>query len=209
MYWWDNQLFAVKTRQMFLWRMTSRNTRIFYCSDMKNESNCYHKKTKWVNFVRKQDLYMLLKWDNVSWRKTLVISDNFIQWFVVNTFFQDVMDHHNQEDWLREIQKSDPYWKSSYLYGKHEIEIRIWSLRRDNSHSGVSISHVSNKFVIDSSYNNTEVPADLSEEQALQSIVKIFATRSKAKVKPQRRELVDVPSIIPMNERKWIDIEPG
>ena len=66
-----------------------------------------------------------------------------------------------------------------------------------------------NKFVIDSNYNNTEVPADLPEEQALQLKVKVFAARSKAKAKPQRREPVDVPSIIPMNERKWIDIEPG
>ena len=64
------------------------------------------------------------------------------------------------------------------------------------------------KIVIDSNYNNTEVPADLPEEQASQSIVKVFAARSKAGAKPQRRELVDVPSIIPMNERKWIDIEP-
>ena len=63
--------------------------------------------------------------------------------------------------------------------------------------------------MIDSNYNNTEVPADLTEEQASQSIVKVFAARSKAKAKPQRREPVDVPSIIPMNERKWIDIEPG
>ena len=30
-----------------------------------------------------------------------------------------------------------------------------------------------------------------------------------AKAKPQRREPVDLPSIIPMNEKKWIDIEPG
>ena len=63
--------------------------------------------------------------------------------------------------------------------------------------------------MIDSNYNNTENLADLLEEQASQSIVKVFAARSKAKAKPQRRELVDVPSIIPMNERKWIDIEPG
>ena len=55
----------------------------------------------------------------------------------------------------------------------------------------------------------TQNPADLPEEQASQSIVKDFAARSKAKPKPQRRELVDLPSIIPMNERKWIDIEPG
>ena len=63
--------------------------------------------------------------------------------------------------------------------------------------------------MVDSNYNNTEVPADLPEEQASQSSVKVVAARSKAKVKPQRREPVDVPSIIPMNERKWIDIEPG
>ena len=96
---------------------------------------------------------------------------------------------------------------TSYLYGKHGIEVRIWSLRTDNSQSWVRISHGSNKFVIDSSYNNTEVPADLPEEQAPQPIVKVFAARSKAKAKPQRREPVDLPSIIPMNERKWIDIE--
>ena len=63
--------------------------------------------------------------------------------------------------------------------------------------------------MIDSNYNNTEVVADLPEEQASRPIVKDFAARSKAKAKPQRREPVDLPSIIPMNERKWIDIEPG
>ena len=95
------------------------------------------------------------------------------------------------------------------LYGKHGIEIRIWSLSEDNSQSWVRISHGSNKFVIDSNHNNTEVPADLPEEQASQLIGKDFAARSKAKAKPQRREPVDLPSIIPMNEWKWIDIEPG
>ena len=96
-----------------------------------------------------------------------------------------------------------------YLYGKHGVEIRIWSLSEDNTQSWVRISHGSNKFVIDSNYNNTEVRADLLEEQASQLMVKDFAARSKAKAKPQKREPVDLPSIIPMNERKWIDIEPG
>ena len=98
---------------------------------------------------------------------------------------------------------------TSCLYGKHGIEIRIWSTSQDNSHSWVRISHGSNKFVIDSNYNNTEAPADLPEQQVSQSSVKVVAARSKAKAKPQKRELVDVPSIIPMNERKWIDIEPS
>ena len=63
--------------------------------------------------------------------------------------------------------------------------------------------------MVDSNYNNTEVPADLLEERASQSSVKVIAARSKAKAKPQKREPVDTPSIIPMNERKWIDIEPS
>ena len=99
---------------------------------------------------------------------------------------------------------------TSFFYGKHGIEIRIWSLNGDNSHSWVRISHGSNKFVIDSNNNDTESPEDLPEEQASQLKVKVFAARSKAKAKPQRREsVVYSPSIIPMNERKWIDIEPG
>ena len=61
--------------------------------------------------------------------------------------------------------------------------------------------------MIDSKHNNTEVPADLPEEQASQLIVKNFVARSEAKAKPQRREPIDLPSIIPMNERNWIDNE--
>ena len=71
-------------------------------------------------------------------------------------------------------------------------------------------SHGSNKFVMDSNNNDTEVPEDQLEEHALELNVKDFACRSKAKTKPQRREPAGYsPSIIPMNERKWIKIEPG
>ena len=98
---------------------------------------------------------------------------------------------------------------TSYLYGKHEIEIRICPLSKDNSQSWVRISHGSKRFVMNLNNNDTEIPADLLEEQASQLIVKDFAARSEAKAKPQRREPVDLPSIIPMNERNWIDIERG
>ena len=47
---------------------------------------------------------------------------------------------------------------------------------------------------MDSNFNNTEVPADLPEEQEPQLNVKVVAARSKAKAKPQRREPVDLPS---------------
>ena len=90
---------------------------------------------------------------------------------------------------------------TSCLYGKHGVEIFIWSLSEDNIQSWVRISHGSNKFVIDSNNNDTEIPEDLPEEQALQLKVKDFACRSKAEAKPQRREPVDYsPSIIPMRE---------
>ena len=99
---------------------------------------------------------------------------------------------------------------TSCLYGKHGVEIIIWSLSEDKTQSWVRISHGSNNFLIDSNNNDTEILEHLLEEQALQLKVKDFASRSKAKAKPQRRDLVDYSqSIIPMNERKWIDIEPG
>ena len=63
---------------------------------------------------------------------------------------------------------------------------------------------------MDSNNNETEIPEDQPEEQALKLDVKDFACRSKAKAKLQRRELAGYsPRIIPMNTRNWIDIEPG
>ena len=114
--------------------------------------------------------------------------------------------------WIQGNTKIGPVLEitTSCLYGKYGVEIRIWSLSKDNTQSWDRISHGSNKFVIDSNNNDAEVPEDLSEERALQLKVKDFACRSKAKAKPQRREpAVDSPSIFQMNERKWIDIEPG
>ena len=114
--------------------------------------------------------------------------------------------------WIQGNTKIGPVLEvtTSCLYGKHGVEIRTWSLSVDNTQSWVRISHGSNNFVIDSNNNDTEIPGDLPAEQALQLKVKDFAYRSKAKAKPQRREPVDHSlSIILINERKWIDIEPG
>ena len=116
------------------------------------------------------------------------------------------------EGWIQGNTRIGPVLEvtTSCLYGKHGVEIRIWSLSEDNTQSWVRISHRSNKFVIDSNNNDTEVPEGLPEEQTLQLKVKDFACRSKAKAKPQRREPVDYsPSIIPMDRRNWIEIEPG
>ena len=98
---------------------------------------------------------------------------------------------------------------TSYLHGKYGVEIRIWSLSGDNTHSWVRISHGSNKFVMNLNNNETEIPEDQLEEYALQLDAKDCACRSKAKAKPQRREPAgSSPRVVPIGRRNWIYIEP-
>ena len=84
------------------------------------------------------------------------------------------------------------------------------SLKRDNTHSWVRLFHGSIKFVMNLNNNETEIPEDRLEEYALKLNAKDFACRSKAKAKPQRRELAGTsPRIVPIERRNWIDTEPG
>ena len=59
--------------------------------------------------------------------------------------------------WIQGNTKIGPVLEvtTSYLHGKHGVEIRIWSLNRDNTHSWVRISHGSNKFLMDLNNNDT------------------------------------------------------
>ena len=58
--------------------------------------------------------------------------------------------------------------------------------------------------------NETEVPGAQLEEYALKLDAKDFACRSKAKAKPQRRELAgSSPRTVPIGKRTWTDVEPG
>ena len=82
-------------------------------------------------------------------------------------------------------------------------------MNKDCSHSWVRISHGSNKFVMDSNNNDTEIPEVQLEEYASKLDAKDFACRSKAKAKPQRRELAgSSPRTIPIGKRTWTDVEP-
>ena len=114
--------------------------------------------------------------------------------------------------WIQGNTKIGPVLEviTSFVHGKHGVEITIMSLSRDNTHSWVRISHGSNKFVMDLNNNDTEISEDQLEEHALQLDAKDFVGRSKAKAKPQRREPAGyAPRIVPMDRRNWIDIEPG
>ena len=154
------------------------------------------------------------RWPSISklsiaiWRAE-TMENNFMQKLVVNTLFQEVTDHHNQKDGSREAQKLDPCWKLRPVVcmANTELKFKIWSLKEDNTQSWVRISHGSNKFVMDSNNNDTEIPEDLPEEQALQLKVNDFACRSKARAKPKRREPDYSPSIIPMNEMNVKEVD--
>ena len=98
---------------------------------------------------------------------------------------------------------------TSFQHLKYGIEIRIKSVNQDDSHSWVRISYGTVKYVIDSVGDNTEIPADSQEEQILQTSTSVVAARSKAKAKPQPRELAGTTATIPIHQRRWIDIEPS
>ena len=54
--------------------------------------------------------------------------------------------------WIQGNTKIGPVFEvtTSSLHGKYGVEIKIWSLSGDKTHSWVRISHGSNKFVMDS-----------------------------------------------------------
>ena len=110
--------------------------------------------------------------------------------------------------WIQRNNRIGPVLEvtTSFQHFKYGIEIRIWSVNQDNSKSWVRISYGTVQYVIDSIEDNTEIPADPQEEQILQTSIKV-AARSKAKAKPQPRELVGSTATIPTHERRWIDIQ--
>ena len=96
------------------------------------------------------------------------------------------------------------------LHGKYGVEIRISSLSRDNSHSWLRISHGSNKYNMNLSNNEQEIPEVQLGENALKLDAKDFACRSKAKAKPQIIEPAgSSPRTVPIGKRIWTDAEPG
>ena len=212
--WWDNQVphsCSVRSRQKFLWILMTQQMNIFCCNNMENELRNCHNKINWVNFVWMQDFWMLLRMDSISWRTTREISQ--FHSVACREYSLPREDEASQlKGWIQGNTKIGPVLEvaTSYLHGKYGVEIRIWSLNRDNTHSWVRISHGSNKFVMDVNKNETEFSKNQIEEYALKLNAKYFACRSKAKAKPQRREPAgSSPRIVPIERRNWIDIEPG
>ena len=118
--------------------------------------------------------------------------------------------------WIRGSTKIGPVLEvtTCCLQRKYGVEIRIESINKDHSHSWVRISHGLNKLVTnlnnkEQDDNEQETSEMQFEDYALKSNVLAFASRSKAKTKPQRRIFASSSTkTIPIGERTWTDIEP-
>ena len=199
MIWWDNQLCSVRSKQKFLWRVMIQQTRIFYFNNVENELRSYHNKIDWVSKFC-MDARLLNVVEIGQYFMTEDTGDWTIQYSGLSWTHPREDSTSQPKGWIQRNTKIGPVLEvtTSYLHGKHGVEIRILSLSRDNSLSWVRISHGSNKFVMDLHNNDTEIP----EDQALQLNAKDFVGRSKAKTKPQRREPADSSSRIVPTERR-------
>ena len=97
--------------------------------------------------------------------------------------------------WIRGSTKIGPVLEvtTSYLQGKYGVEIRIKSVNKENCHSWVRISHVLNELVTnlnnkDQDDNEQETSEMQFEEHALKLNAGDFASQSKVKAKPQKRD---------------------
>ena len=118
--------------------------------------------------------------------------------------------------WIRGNTKIGPVLEvtTCCLEGKHGVEVGIESVNKDNFHLWVIISHGLNKLVTDLSNNkeddnNEQETSEIQfEDFALKTNVLAFASRSKAKAKPQRRVSASSSTkTIPIGEKTWTDIE--
>ena len=94
------------------------------------------------------------------------------------------------------------------------MEIRTESMNKDNSRSWIRIFHGLNKLVMNLNNkehddNEQETSEMQFEDYALKLNASDFASRSKAKAKPQRRTSASSSTkTFPIGERIWTDIEP-
>ena len=97
---------------------------------------------------------------------------------------------------------------TSFQQFKYGVEVRIPSVKEDNSQSWVRISFGTVRYVNNYIKYDTQNLESPQEEQDVPASSEVVAARSKAKAKPQPRESTGT-TTIPLSERVWIDIEPS
>ena len=97
---------------------------------------------------------------------------------------------------------------TTFQHFKFGVEVRIPSVKGDNSQSWVRISFGTIRYVNHYVKHNTHNFASSYEEKAEPASSEVIAARSKAKAKPQPRES-SVTTTMSLSERVWIDIVPS
>ena len=182
------------------------DNRVHRSCQVQSRQTCLWKQDR-LSKLCMQDSWLQLKSDSISWRKTLTNSHNSqVQWRVVSTPCQETKILSEPKGWMRGNTKIGPVLEvtTCCLQGKYGVEIRIKSVNKDDFHSWVRISHGK-----DQDDNEQETSEMQFEEYALKLNAGDFASRSKAKSKPQRRVSASSSTkTIPIGERSWTDIEP-
>ena len=111
--------------------------------------------------------------------------------------------------WIQRNTRIEPILEvtTSFQHFKFGVEVRIQSMKEDNSHSWVIISYGTVRYVNNYIKYNTHL-ASPQKEEAVPASSEVVAARSKAKAKPQPRESTGT-TTIPLSERVWIDIVPS
>ena len=154
---------------------------------------------------------MLLKWDSTSWPKTLVILDNFVQWLVVNTLFQETIQLHNQKDGFKETRELGLYWKSRPVICTVNME-----LISESGLWGKTILILGSEFLME------QIKMWLTHITTTQKFLQIYVKNKRhnrvwrllqsdqrRKQNHKREKLLNYRALIQWMKKKWIDIEPA
>ena len=217
--WEDNLVHRscqVWSRQTYLWMMIL-HMKSFYCKDFENELKSCSQQEKLSKF-----------WTDAGFLTTVEVRQYFMTKDTeeFSQFTESVACREytlprdekssDPEGWIRGNTKIGLVLEvtTCCLQGKYGVEIRMESMNKDHCHSWVRISHGLNKLVTnlnnkDQDDNEQETSEIQFENFALKANVLAFASRSKAKAKPQRRYSASSSTrTIPIGERTWTDIEP-
>ena len=112
--------------------------------------------------------------------------------------------------WIQGNTKIGPILEvtTTFQHFKFGVEVRIPSVKEDNSQSWVRISFGTIRYVNHYVKHNTHNFASSYEEKAEPASSEVIAARSKAKAKPQPRES-SATTTMSLSERVWIDIVPS
>ena len=107
----------------------------------------------------------------------------------------------NQKGGSKETRELDLFGvTTSFQHFKFGVEVRIQSVKEDDSQSWVRISYGTIRYVNNKIKYNTQSLADTQEEEYVPTNSEVVAARSKAKAKPQPRESTGT-TTIPLSEQ--------